>query len=170
MTSSLIDKIDKNVRLIKYLLTHKAFVTWAALFKVKGVPLLQILLHDLSKFSCAEYQAYRRKFRPIDGEDPLPDLEWDRALLHHYNTNQHHPEHWRIDNRLIPIPDKFVKEMVADWLGATRALRGTWDLSGFLNSRFKDFQFHAETEAKIKKELERLGYVYNRAWFRPSDE
>lgn len=152
------DWAEKNLRLIKYLLTHKGFVTWAALFKVGGVPLKQVLVHDMSKFSCAEFQTYRRKFRPLEGEEKLPDELWDQALLHHYNSNPHHPEYWRIESRLIPIPDRYIKEMVADWLGASRALNGSWDLTNFLNSRFQSFSFHPDTSLKVRLELRALGY------------
>ena len=152
------DKIEKNLRLIKYLITHKAFVAWAGIAKVRGIPLKQLLVHDTSKFSREEYQTYRKKFRPLEGEDELPQSQWDEALVHHYNSNQHHPEHWRIGNRPIPMPDRYIKEMIADWLGAGRALTGSWDLTEFLSNRFDSFTFHPKTSLQVIVELREIGY------------
>lgn len=155
----MIDKIEKNARLIKYLLTHKAYVAWAGLTMVGGLSLKQLLVHDTSKFSWEEYQNYRRKFRPLKNEEPLPDRNWEQALVHHYGHNPHHPEHWRLGNRLVPMPDHYIKEMLADWLGAGRALTGSWDMSEFLDNRFESFNFHPETAEKVVEELRAIGYV-----------
>lgn len=153
------EKIKQNLRYVRYVTTHKAFVTWAGLVKVGGIPLLQLLKHDNSKYGCVEYPIYRRKFRHIEGEPEVTLDEWEGALIHHYNSNPHHPEHWTIGAALKEIPERYVKEMVADWLGASRALTGSWDMTKFLNDRFDSFHFHTRTRYEVIKTLAGVGYV-----------
>lgn len=152
-------KIEQHLSYVKYLLQHKAFVTWAGLVKIQGIPLWQLLKHDISKFSREEYSTYRRKFRPVEGEEEVSLDEWDAALIHHYNSNPHHPEFWTIGAALKEMPEVCVKEMVADWIGAGRAITGSWDMTDFLNGRFKNFRFHTRTNHQVIKTLAEVGYV-----------
>lgn len=59
----------------------------------------RIARHDLSKYSHKEVLGYgimfqegAQTFRALS--DPEEKAEWDRALLHHYEHNDHHPEHF----------------------------------------------------------------------------
>lgn len=125
----------KNVlSTLKYILLtiqHKWFVL---IFGLRlGVPLWQLIIHDLSKFSRHEAPHYGRKFFG-DASDPLG---FARAWLHHQNANPHHWEYWiprTIHNRQsssatpntsMRMPERYVREMVADWLAASRTYEGT---------------------------------------------
>jgi len=117
---------------LKYLwltLKHKAFVFRAGL-KTRA-PLWRLVIHDWSKFTLAEAPHYGRQFFGAK-DDPQG---FARAWLHHQNCNPHHWEYWiprtghgRGDDDLVslPMPEWAVREMVADWLGASRAYGGTW--------------------------------------------
>lgn len=153
------EKIKQHLSYLAYVARHKVFVTWAAVTKVTGIPLMQLLKHDLSKFSCTEYPIYRRKFRPVEGEAKVSEDDWEAALIHHYNSNQHHPEYWRINCAMKEMPEVYVREMVADWLGAGKAITGTWDMTKFLNDRFKFFNFHTRTLRLVIKTLAKAGYL-----------
>jgi hypothetical protein len=76
------------LRLIKTVLLHKWYVFRAG--RRLKVPFWRLVVHDLSKFSPAEFAAYARNFYG-DRSDPHG---FDRAWLHHQNHNDHHWEYW----------------------------------------------------------------------------
>ena len=56
----------------------------------------RILHHDLSKFSTIETIGYTIKFHRKNGEKNEKEKKcWEKALIHHYAKNDHHPEHSR---------------------------------------------------------------------------
>ena len=78
-------------------------------------------LHDLSKFSANESFGYAM----YNFKNPHPKSKefFEKAWHHHKMNNQHHPEYWLNPNRsggLEPIrmPNLYLLEMVADWIGA----------------------------------------------------
>lgn len=113
-------------------LKHKWFVLLAGLRL--DCSWWRLLTHDLSKFSWAELPHYQRQFF---GKKNQP---WNfiRAWIHHQNRNDHHWEYWiprtghnrcepaYPDNVPVPMPQEAVLEMVADWMGASRAYEGRW--------------------------------------------
>lgn len=109
---------------------HKAFVFRAGL-KTKA-PLWRLLIHDWSKFTPAEAPHYGRQFFG-DASNPLG---FSYAWLHHQRNNPHHWEYWVPvtgharggygDLEPLPMPEWAVREMVADWMGASRAYEGAW--------------------------------------------
>ena len=83
-----------------------------------------IITHDKSKYYNDEYDAYDEYFYPSDGskvgEDPKRKEAFQYAWLHHQNTNPHHWQYWVLiqdDGTTKPmnIPEKYIKEMIADW-------------------------------------------------------
>ena len=110
-----------HITYLKYILRHKWFV-FLACCKL-GIPWLGIV-HDLSKFSRAEWRPYVLSF--YSGREKNERPQWvvrlfERALQHHYDYNPHHPEHWHIGGGVFPMPDRYRREMLADWIGAGRA-------------------------------------------------
>lgn len=129
-----------HCRYLRTVLRHKLFVLIAG--RRTGVPFWRLLVHDLSKFSRAEWSPYVRRFAlgrggAVDHEADAD--EWRLAWNHHWHRNPHHWEHWLrfvpYDGggtsthyiAEIPMPETYVREMVADWMGAGRAYTGTWD-------------------------------------------
>ena len=102
-----------------------------------GIP-IRGLLHDMSKFSPIEFwegvKYYQGNRSPIDAckEENGYSLGW----LHHKGRNKHHYQYWidGIDKGGTPIkmPNKYVKELFADFLGACNAYCG------------KSFTYHNE--------------------------
>jgi len=113
---------------------HKLFVFLAG--RKLRVGIWQLLVHDLSKFGRHELFQYGRQFF---GAKDRP-TEFAAAWLHHQNTNPHHWEYWipRTGHdrggfpggQPLEMPEKYAREMVADWLGATRAYEGKWPAAG----------------------------------------
>lgn len=109
-------------------LKHKWFVFKAGL-KLK-VPIWRLLKHDLSKLSKKEYRAYQNQFFGKKNE-----LEFSKAWLHHQNHNEHHWEYWIMrtvhfkqesTTCVLEMPEVCVREMIADWIGASRAYEGKY--------------------------------------------
>jgi len=110
------------LRYLSYLVRHKWFV-FLACCKL-GIP-WQGITHDLSKFRADEFWPYLRHFYLHEPEA----IGFNRAWLRHIHRNPHHWQHWILHNdsgfvQMLPIPGKVVREMVADWIGASRAIVG----------------------------------------------
>lgn len=137
-------------------LKHKWFVFLAGL-KTKA-PIWRLLLHDMSKFLPAEMPHYTRQFFG-DADDPIGFvIAWN----HHQKINKHHWEYWVPvtdtifeeweDLKPLPIPEKYIREMLADWLGASRTYNGTWpDLDNWkwFNENFNKIKLHYDTRLFI---------------------
>jgi hypothetical protein len=111
---------------LRYVLKHKYHVYLEG--RKLGVGRWQLLVHDLSKFSRTEFFPYLVYFnrRETWENDPEKKREvkdrFDRAWLNHIHKNPHHWQHWvlRTDTegvKVLEMPDKFVREMCADWEG-----------------------------------------------------
>jgi hypothetical protein len=103
-----------------YILNHKLNVLiecWKEGLYVQGI------IHDLSKFSPAEFFPYAKKFysgKPLDVDD---ELIWKYAWLRHQRKNKHHWEYWVINpntKEALPMPKKYIIEMVCDWRSFSR--------------------------------------------------
>lgn len=158
-----------SVRYLGVILRHKFYVFVAGL-RLK-VPIARLIKHDMSKFSRAEFSQYRQRFYG-DAKDPVGFKE---ALLHHYNSNDHHWEYWIILKRSfvsdgtadteapVPMPKAAVREMVADWMGASIAYGGEWATVhewGWFVSNWPTVsqRMHATTRARVFDVMREAGY------------
>ena len=137
---------------------HKWFVFLAGLKMC--VPIHRLIVHDLSKFGRSELLAYGRQFFGDKGD---PD-GFARAWLHHQNVNPHHWEYWISrsgHNRgkqagkhhkpfVLPMPDTYVREMIADWMGASRAYTGSWEMTDWLVENLPRMWLHQYTRARLQ--------------------
>ena len=119
----------------KKILIHKRYVFFFA--RKLGIG-WQGFWHDMSKFSPVEFwesvKYYQGTSSPIDAAKA--DMGYSMAWQHHKGRNPHHYEFWQ-DNfdkggEPLCMPDKYVKEMICDYLAAGRAYKG------------KDFTFNSE--------------------------
>jgi len=121
-----------HLRYLSYVVRHKWFVFLAGL--KTSAPLWRLVIHDWSKFTPAEWRPYVLSFYgpwKYGDRPPVVVAAFDRAWLHHQHRNPHHWQHWilREDSgatKLLPMPEHFAREMVADWMGAGRAITGKW--------------------------------------------
>ena len=110
----LLNKLVRSARYATTVLKHKSFLVVGAAM-VGGVPLKNILFHDLSKFSRAEFGPYRDKFQPekIPGGDV--EKNFKRAWKKHCLKNKHHTQYWyqpEVNAEPLPMPEVYVREMV----------------------------------------------------------
>ncbi|HML21819.1 MAG TPA: DUF5662 family protein [Aggregatilinea sp.] len=140
---------------LRYVLRHKFFVFQAG---YGLVPLVQLLLHDWTKFLPREWFPYTRTFYAKDGSSQYkPDATFDTAWNHHEKANPHHWQYWVLikdsgDEVLLPMPEKYRREMLADWKGAGRALGKPDTASWYEQNRYR-IKLHPETRAWVEREL-----------------
>ena len=148
---------------MKYLwltIKHKWFVFLAGLRT--GAPIWRLIIHDWTKLTPSELPHYQRQFFG-KADDPGGFI---RCWIHHQNANPHHWEYWvprtghnrcsppYRDNMPVEMPDWAVREMVADWLGASRAYDGRWptkDNWPWFKTNFRKIRVGPETRIFIQQ-------------------
>jgi hypothetical protein len=162
-----------HLKYASYVARHKWFVFRAGLWT--KAPLWRLLIHDWSKLTPAEWFPYVQTFygrtpdaatlrhrsggRPNDARN-LADWEagrnaaFDKAWLHHQHRNPHHWQHWLLreddgDLKALRMPPKLVKEMVADWMGAGRAITGKWDCAAWYADNAHKMVLHLQTRTEV---------------------
>lgn len=152
--------LKPHLRYASYVVRHKAFVAYAG-YVHTGAPVWRLLIHDWSKLTPAEWGPYVRTF--YDGDNARVG-EFDEAWLHHQHHNPHHWQHWvlREDSGAVTpldMPLPLVREMVADWMGAGRAITGEWAVGKwYMRSRLK-MQLSLRTERQVEALLRDAGQL-----------
>jgi len=154
----------KHIRYTWYVLRHKWFVFLECVRY--GIPLAGII-HDWHKLLPCEWIPYTETFYGPYPYDKRPrDLvdAFDRAWLHHIHLAPHHWQHYilREDSgavKVLEMPVRYRKEMIADWIGAGRAL-GKYNKRNRLEevrnwylSNTKNIQLAPSTRIWVEKEL-----------------
>lgn len=146
--------------------------------KVLEVPGVLLQWHDHSKWEPPEYEAYAKQFK--GGGDPE---RFPRAWLHHIHSNPHHWQHWifpdgwtmdgsAMDGATVEMPEHYVREMLADWHGASKTYAGCWSIAGWLAENAQKIMLHHKTTDLIHDIMIDLGYVltdnclWSFAWLR----
>lgn len=117
----------KKSKLFGHLSTVRRHRRWVRYFCFKMGMYKRGLLHDLSKYSPAEFWESVRYWQgnrsPIDASKN--DNGYSPAWQHHKGRNKHHYEYWcdRLDNGtvMLPMPYDDMMEMIADYLAAAAA-------------------------------------------------
>lgn len=109
-----------------YVIRHKWFVFWAGV--AMGINPLWLLVHDWDKFLPGMWLAYAKTFYAPDGTNQYkPENGMDQAWNRHQKLNKHHWQYWMLTwdtgkTECLPMSKRHIKEMIADWKGAGRAL------------------------------------------------
>ena len=149
---------SKDWRYLKYILAHKRFVFQAGLkFRV---PIWRLIIHDYSKFFPVEWIAYREFFY---GERTQVVKDAFRiAWLHHIHLNKHHWNYWvYVDEGSTPIlemPEIYLREMMADWWGAGRAITGRWRADEWYEENRDKIVLHPKTQAEVERRLDSVKF------------
>lgn len=148
-----------HLRYLIYILRHKWFVFRGGL--IFKVPLWQLITHDLSKFRASEWFPYVRHFYGPDGvaarksrkHEPGNNSEFDAVWERHWTRNPHHWEHWLFRCGGIEVatsmPERFVREMLADWYGAGRA-QGFNDFPDWYWKNRDKIKLHPQTRTLVE--------------------
>ena len=153
---------------LNYVIRHKWFVLVAG--RTMKVPLWRLLIHDWSKFLPCEWFPYVRSFYNPNGSkriwknrDPWDKMEFDVAWNHHQKANKHHWQYWILINdsdepQLRPqiMPEKYWREMIADWMAAGRAITGEWEVWEWYAKNRDKIILHEQIRKLVDLELESL--------------
>lgn len=155
---------------LKSLLFHKWYVFKAGLM-VGNIPLWRLIIHDWSKFTPVEFVNYSRYKYGVQSK-----REWAKAWLHHLHLNPHHPEHWLLSWRggpdfydgigesrcsfvtSLPMPETYVREMLADFMANGKGSTGSYNISRWLNRSGPAMLLHSDTEIRLDGVMTELGY------------
>lgn len=117
-----------------YVVQHKKNVGIECL--KMGMP-IHAITHDLSKFLPSEFIPYAKFFQATDRtkvyktEDERNE-DFQKGWCYHQKRNKHHWNYWvsvtRKDEIVpLPMPVKYIRQMIADWNGMARKFGGaTW--------------------------------------------
>lgn len=151
--------IKRNLQYARYLVRHKWFVFQAG--RAIGAPLWRLIIHDWSKLLPGEWPAYRNHFYAAPEQNLYKSgRRFTRAWNLHLKRNAHHWQYWSVSNddgtfTAIEIPDHFVREMVADWCGAGKAINGKWDaIEWFVDNQDK-MRLHPRTRQLVVQYLDK---------------
>jgi hypothetical protein len=148
---------------LESLMAHICYVQEAG--RKLGVSEEQLRRHDNSKYSLAEFPAYAQHFKGGGAPDAFA-IAW----LHHIHANPHHHEHWRftdgytpkgstVENGCVFMPNNYALEMIADWMGASMAYTGSWDMKDWLWKNLGRIHVHSKTAQYLREQLGALGYT-----------
>jgi len=156
--------MTKHFQYLKYVLKHKYYVFVEG--RKLGLGIWQLLIHDWQKFTPTEWSPYVMTFyggwKYGDRPQWLKDA-FNRAWLHHiHHGGQHHWQHWLLmydDDKeqyeRIEMPDRYRREMLADWRGAGRAITGQDNTDKWYLERRERFKnvLHPNTRQWIEEQL-----------------
>lgn len=165
--------MKKHAKYLSYVVRHKWFV-FVECCKL-GVP-WRGLIHDLSKFLPSEWFPYVISFYggPHRKRDEYSTYEktyywsiierecketvranFDKSWLLHQHRNPHHWQFWCLtqdedEPKLLPMPQKYVLEMVADWRGAGKAQGHGDDLIPWYEKNRDKIKLHPDTRKQVE--------------------
>lgn len=107
--------IEEHIANVKLAYTKYAEVLCEKLNVSPTLLAINVNAHDQSKYSEEEFEPYRNYFHTCSNE--VKDKEaFDKAWIHHYRNNPHHPQYWIDENGnsrdMEPI---YIAEMLLDW-------------------------------------------------------
>ena len=160
----------KHLRYLSYLVRHKWFVLVAGLSL--GVSPFRLLIHDWSKFLPSEWFPYAQNFYGDNaheglsaiGEFGLAELapfgyfaseRFSAAWNLHQKRNKHHWQYWLLtqdsgETFPLPMPKKYAREMLADWMGAGRTITGRWEVAEWYKKQRHRMFLHSETRQYVE--------------------
>lgn len=131
-----------------------------------GVPDWLLESHDNSQWGFPEFVGYAMHFHGGGAPDVFA-IAW----LHHIHHNPHHWQHWifpdnftpkgsrEVENGVLQMSEIYALEMVADWMGASYAYTGSWDMTDWLGKNIPKIRVHSRTAEYLRQVLDSLGYA-----------
>lgn len=146
------EHISNVVKAFRWMIDHNVLPLWVDDGFNQGylpdVGHEALFMHDDSKWSTEEYDAYDDYFYGKDNRDDedilVIDNAFDYAWLHHIHHNKHHWQHWVLledegKTKALEMPKLCVYEMIADW----------WSFSWKQNDLESIFKWYNEHKEKI---------------------
>lgn len=114
-------------------------------------------LHDASKYSPDEYNAYDLYF--FGGNKSAKVVEdFKLAWVHHLHNNPHHWQYWVIQDEgkpieCLPIPNNYILEMICDWWSFSWKDGNLEAIFSWYDENKDDILLHPDTKEKVEKIL-----------------
>lgn len=158
--------MKKYFKYFWYVLKHKWFVFLEC--RKSGIFWLGII-HDWSKFRPSEFIPYARHFygqdrigqvekEKVEGYDKSRDVEdedFNKAWLYHIHRNKHHWQYWVLiqdenEDMVLEMPLRYRNELLADWVGAGKAITGKDNIKEWYLKHADKFRFAPTTRDRIE--------------------
>lgn len=119
------------------------------------------LFHDNSKLWPSEFKAYANYYmRPSPAREQFGEA-YDYAWNGHWKKNKHHWQYWVVDMhldgedrqprvRVLRIPSRYLKEMIADWIAAGISYTGSDNLDEWWGRNKNKMVLHPITRYVIE--------------------
>jgi hypothetical protein len=140
---------------LKYVVRHKWYVLKSA--SRTDCSLWRALIHDLSKLRPSEWSPYSRTFYEPDGSKKKysESTEFLQAWNQHQKLNPHHWQHWVLtmdggSTAALEMPETYVREMVADWMGAGLAITGKNEVEDWYTKNKNKMILHPNTRDLVE--------------------
>ncbi len=141
---------------------HHRFLVMVNCFRVGLV--WRGLTHDLSKYSPTEFLVGARYYQGTRSPNAAEreDKGYSEAWMHHKGRNRHHYEYWTDMSRQtrcyesVPMPRKYLAEMVMDRIAACKTYQGDAYTSG---SALAYFDKSRERELMHPETRQQLSYI-----------
>lgn len=133
--------MQHHLNFLFYILKHKYYVFREG--RKLGLPIVQLLMHDYSKFFPDEWMA------SVDFNSGGKGSQ--EMLKKHYKRNRHHPQYWVKNGQAKPMPKHYRLEMIADW-AAMDILKNEQSSDWYYREGYK-LPFHPETRAWVEAYL-----------------
>lgn len=117
-----------------------------------------IFLHDESKYTDEEYDAYDAYFYGGKLTKEVKD-NFDYAWLHHIHNNPHHWQYWVLINDnpnngivALDIPYKYVIEMICDWWSFSWRTGNLYEIFNWYD-KHKDYMILSNNTRKLVEDI-----------------
>jgi len=138
----------------KYVVNHK----WNVFIEcMKAGRVIHAITHDLSKFRPSEFIPYAKFFNDTDRSKKYKitdknNSDFQKGWFLHQKRNKHHWNYWVIVTRKdeiipVPMPKKYVIQMICDWKGMSRKFGG--NAYDYYNEHNKQMILHKKTKERI---------------------
>ena len=145
---------------LKYVARHKLYVFLAC--QETDASMWRGLIHDWSKFLPSEWFAYVKTFYAPDGTKRFQENDaFQFAWNLHQKKQPHHWQFWTLlkDNGKVlslEMPEGYVREMVADWIGAGRVITGKREVKAWYEKSKEKMHLHPKTRALVEQILSQV--------------
>ena len=151
-----------------YVVKHKWYVFLACARNgiwVRGI------LHDWSKFMPTEFFPYAKMFygriKPIRDKtgyyDPYSSNNkvFTNSWINHLHRNKHHWQHFALVDesvsiKLMEMPEKYILEMLSDWMGAGKAQKSTLNAIQWYRIHRNNIALHSNSRKFLENKLEEI--------------
>lgn len=119
----------------------------------------QLNLHDSSKYSDEEFQAYDDYFYGKQTEEIKEKFNY--AWLHHIHNNSHHWQHWVLINDDdgtvgLEMPKVDVYEMICDWWAFSHKSGNLYEIFDWYKNHKKNMILHSNTKKLVEQILNNI--------------